>query len=287
MTGTTSRPKVTAYSQAELQRTASLLANGLLAGGVRAGDRIANMFYAGSLYASFLLHVLSIMALPVPVVHVPIGGPVEAAEAVEMVRLSGSTVLLSTATSLVKMAHHVLALKGQTIDHVRCVLFGGEPLFMEQEEAIRRAFPRAAVKSCIYGSIDAGVLATAAPGDDPRLHRALTDTVVLEILQDDDARTPIYEPGVPGMLVATNTLRQLCPVIRYPTGDRAAWVDREKGLFTLLGRAGHGVRLGPVSVDMTDLRSILAGVFKDLGTGQRVLGVQAVLARANGLSTLR
>jgi phenylacetate-CoA ligase len=245
------------------------------------------MFYAGNLYASFLLHVLSVMAMPVPVVHVPIGGLNEIPEAVQLVKNTDSTVLLTTATSLVKIANHLTS-HGETIDRIRCVLFGGEPLFPEQEKAIRLAFPGAtSVKSCIYGSIDAGVLAMAAPGNDSRLHQGFNDTVVLEIVQNDGSSSPavINRNGEPGMLIATNTLRHLCPVIRYPTGDRAAWVDKEKGLFHLLGRAGQAVRIGPVSVDVTDLRTVVDTVCASADIV--VQGLQAVVSRIDSADQLQ
>jgi phenylacetate-CoA ligase len=51
--GTTSKPKATAYSQAELQRTTNLLGAGLVAAGLRSGDCVANLFYAGEMWGSF------------------------------------------------------------------------------------------------------------------------------------------------------------------------------------------------------------------------------------------
>lgn len=51
--GTTSKPKATAYSQAELVRTSTQLGAGLVAAGLRPGDRVANLFYAGELWGSF------------------------------------------------------------------------------------------------------------------------------------------------------------------------------------------------------------------------------------------
>jgi hypothetical protein len=50
------------------------LGQGMLAAGIRAYDRITNLFYTGEMDGSFLLHVLSIMDLAVPLVHLPIEG---------------------------------------------------------------------------------------------------------------------------------------------------------------------------------------------------------------------
>lgn len=72
--GTTNDPKITFYSKDELRMASQQLGQGILAAGIRAYDRIASLFHAGEMYGSFLLHVLSIMGLTVPLVHLPIEG---------------------------------------------------------------------------------------------------------------------------------------------------------------------------------------------------------------------
>lgn len=93
----------------------------------------------------------------------------------------------------------------------------------------------------------------------------------------------IRENGVAGDIVVTSQIRRLTPVVRYPTGDRAEWVDYQAGVFRLLGRSGTSVRLGPVSLDMQDLRRISAQAMSP-GT---ILGLQAVLTREEGKDCLQ
>lgn len=93
----------------------------------------------------------------------------------------------------------------------------------------------------------------------------------------------IRENGVAGDIVVTSLIRSLTPVVRYPTGDRAEWVDYQAGIFRLLGRSGTSIRLGPVSLDMQDVRRISVEAVSPVA----VLGVQAVLTREAGKDCLQ
>ncbi|KAF9775710.1 hypothetical protein IL306_006170 [Fusarium sp. DS 682] len=260
--GTTGIPKFTSYSQIDLLRTTSLLSEGLLHAGLRAGDRVANLFYAGDLYGSFLLHILSIISLPIPAIQIPIGGLMPPASTARLMRTCRVTAVLSTVTSLVQLASYCRPLK-ETFPAVKAVMFGGEPMFDDQVAAVSYLFPNATVRSCIYGSIDAGVLAVSARAPNPADHVVLSATAIIEILVDQDGvLTPTEEPSTPGTLVATNLMRDLTPMIRYPTGDRAEWVDKSAGIFRLLGRSEFAVRLGPVSFDISHLRQLVRAALK-------------------------
>ncbi|KAF5714368.1 hypothetical protein FGLOB1_3508 [Fusarium globosum] len=260
--GTTGTPKFTSYSQIELLRTASLLADGLLHAGLRAGDRVANLFYAGDLYGSFLLHILSVISLPIPAIQIPIGGLMAPDVTAQLLRTCRATAVLSTITSLVRLAFYCRP-KHQSFLSVTAVMFGGEPMFEDQVAAVAYLFPNATIRSCIYGSIDAGVVAVSAGRSDPAEHIVLSAAAIVEILVDRDGELiPTEEENIPGTLVVTNLIRDLTPVIRYPTGDRAEWVDKPAGIFRLLGRSNDAVRLGPVSLDISHLRQLARAVLK-------------------------
>lgn len=68
------------------------------------------------------------------------------------------------------------------------------------------------------------------------------------------------------------------PVIRYPAGDRAEWIDTEGGAFRILGRAEEGVRVGPVSLYWQDATNAVA----EADTEGRVTGMQLVVRRWEG-----
>jgi phenylacetate-CoA ligase len=136
-------------------------------------------------------------------------------------------------------------------------MLAGEAFHDDQRPLIAKAFPDAAVRSLGYASVDAGVLAAPVEGGaDVRVHRVHGPHKVLEIL-DEDTAEPVREPGRPGLLVATDLVRRLMPVIRYPVGDVAEWVDHEDRRFRLLGRSEKGARVGPVTVYLEDLRAVV------------------------------
>lgn len=272
--GTTSDPKLTVYTRAELHAMARLQGDGYGQAGLRTGDRVANFFYAGELYASFLFNVLCLQETSVPVVHLPIAGTPSPATMAEMMREHEATVALSTPTTLSQVAAHLVA-RGEQLPSVHLFLFGGEAFYEDQRPLIAKAFPNAAVRSLGYASVDAGVLAAPVQGEtDARVHRVHRLQKVLEIV-DEATGEPIREPGRAGRLLVTDLVRRLMPVIRYPVGDSAEWVDHEDRRFRLLGRSEEGARVGPVTVYVEDLRAVVEEVTGD----QLIAGIQAVQRR--------
>lgn len=90
------------------------------------------------------------------------------------------------------------------------------------------------------------------------------DHMIVEIV-DEAGPDPIEEPDRPGKVVVTNLDRLLMPIIRYPAGDRAVWVDppgRDRR-FRLLGRSEEGARIGAATLYVADVRQILAPFWKE------------------------
>lgn len=279
--GTTGNPKFTALNQAELQRTTTQLGSGLAAAGLQTGDRIANMFYAGELGGSFLLHVLSIMVSPTPAVHVPIGGLQDPTVTENLLVECGVTAILSTVTSLVRLAQYMLP-RNKALPLIRAVMFGGEALYPDQRKLLSSLFPNATFRGCIFGSMDGGVIGQAVGvadvDDDPQVYQVQTASTIREICADEEGHDVIIENGVQGDLVATSLTRRLTPVIRYPTGDRGEWVDYSKGIFRVSGRGNIAIRLGPVSLDLSDLRRVIHDTLAPVA----VTATQAVLTHVDG-----
>ncbi|KAH7360594.1 hypothetical protein BKA65DRAFT_547309 [Rhexocercosporidium sp. MPI-PUGE-AT-0058] len=166
--GTTSQPKVTFYSKDELRKASQQLGMGILAAGVRSHDRIANLFYAGEMYEGFLLHVLSIMDLEIPLVHLPIGGLCTSEATIQYMRDSSATIVFLTVTTLIKLSEYFLQ-RQELMTGIRVLMFSGEA-FVDQHSRVSRAFPGAKIPSLVYKIIDAGVLGYSASAHDSRLH---------------------------------------------------------------------------------------------------------------------
>ncbi|MGW3175690.1 phenylacetate--CoA ligase family protein [Streptomyces sp. NPDC001153] len=274
--GTTGSPKFSYYTRTEWREFTSAFGAGLVRAGLRPGHRVADLFYAGDLYASFSFVLDALHRSPVANVRLPIGGaaPWESTAAtLEEFRVQ---VVAGTPTTLCSLAERLTG-AGRTLPEVELLFFGGECLFGDQLPLLRAAFPNARPRSLGYASVDAGLLGEAVPGDDPRVHRAFTPYTVVEILCDDTDR-PVEANGVPGRLVVTDLRRRLMPVLRYPAGDRAEWVDRDAGVFRILGRAEEGVRVGPVSLYTEDVHDVV----KRADAAGEVTGLQLVVRRHDG-----
>ncbi|MDX3588225.1 AMP-binding protein [Streptomyces europaeiscabiei] len=271
--GTTTEPKLSVYTRRELLGMARLQGNGFAEAGLRPGDRIANLFYAGELYASFLFNVLCLQESSVPNVHLPVGSaPLE--YTARVIHEFSTTALMGPPTTICQLAAR-LDDSGCPAPDVHLVMFGGESFYEDQRPLLEAAFPNASIRSMGYGSVDGGMLgAPVADDPDPRVHRTHRPQTVMEIV-DDGTGEPVTEPGRPGRLVVTDLARRLMPVIRYPTGDRGEWVDREDGRFRLLGRSDEGARVGPITLYLEDLRAVV----RHVADGRPLAGMQVVQRR--------
>jgi phenylacetate-CoA ligase len=251
----------------------------LPAAGLRHGDRIANLFAAGELYSSFIFALNSLQRSPIDLVQLPITGSAPVEFTLTTMQDFDATVVAGFPTTLCRLATHVVAEVG-SLPLVRLVLFSGEALYDDQRTLLSEAFPHAEFRSFVYGSVDGGIIGTAVLGsDDPRVFRSFVDSSVLEIV-DVETGKPITSPGRPGRLLQTDLTRRLQPMIRYPVGDLAEWVDAEDGIFRLLGRADEGARVGPVTLHLDHLRAAVdrAGVVHN--------GVQVVIRRVDARDQL-
>lgn len=273
--GTTGAPKFSVYTRDEWRTFVTAFGQGLVDSGLRPGHRVADLFYVGDLYASFLFILDSLAHAPVDNVRLPIGGGALLEATAGTLREFAAQVVTGTPTTLCRLAEYVMA-AGLRLDAVELLLFGGEALFADQRRLLAAAFPGSKVRSVGYASVDAGLLGRPV-GPDPQVHRAFTPHSIIEIL-DETTGEPIIAPGRPGRVVVTSLFRRLMPVIRYPAGDRAEWIDARADRFRILGRAEEGVRVGPVSLYFHDAQEAVAAADADGG----IVGLQLVVRRWDG-----
>lgn len=279
--GTTQAPRMSVYTRAETVAVARIWAQGLATAGVRPGDRVANLFYVGEMYASFIHNLFSLQEMSVPTVHLPIGGSASPDYAAHTIEDLAATVVIGPTTTLCRLAAQAVD-NDRPLSTVDLLLFAGEAFYGDQRALLRQAFPRAQVNSLGYASIDGGMLGgPIAGGADPREHRVFVPDILMEII-DVETGEPIHEPGRPGKVVTTDLVRRLMPVIRYPVGDMAEWVDVADRRFRLLGRADEGARVGPVTVYLDDVRGLVESVLDGCPTA----GVQLLLRRRDAKDEL-
>ncbi|MFI6097096.1 phenylacetate--CoA ligase family protein [Lentzea sp. NPDC051213] len=277
--GTTKAPRVSFYTNEEWDAMCRTYAETLPATGLRHGDRVANLFAAGELYSSFIFALNALQSSPIDLVQLPITGSAPVEFTLTTMQDFDASVVAGFPTTLCRLAKHVVAEAG-SLPLVRLILFSGEALYDDQRALLSSAFPNAEFRSFVYGSVDGGIIGTAVLGtEDPRVFRSFVDSSVLEIV-DVETGEVITAPGRPGRLLQTDLTRRLQPMIRYPVGDMAEWVDVNEGVFRLLGRADEGARVGPVTLHLDHLR---AAVDK---AGVAHTGVQIVIRRVDARDQL-
>ena len=281
--GTTAVPKASYVTRAELLEGAQSWAACLDRAGLRPGDRVANLLYGGDLYKGFLDLGLALTNAPTPNFHLSIGvAPLESQA--WTLRTYTATVLVAMPTVMCRLADYLIQID-QKIPSVRLLLYLGELLHKDQKVLLGKAFPSAQIGPIVYGSVDGGLigLPDSLPGgidEDPTIYVVNTSSIIMELITDTG--DVITAEGVKGNIVITNLVRRLMPIIRYPMGDAAEWVDYSSRKFRLCGRGDVGVRVGPASYDIASLKEIVSISLKD----EKVHGFQVLLRRAKGMDEM-
>ena len=284
--GSTGAPKFLYCTSEEWDSAAAMTARSFDAAGLRDGDRVANLFAAGNLYASFLHATRSLKASARRTVHFPIGYFGTPADAARFIRLFDIQVLAGMPTYLASIVDHLVN-EGVGGLSLRLLLFAGEPFTPDQRAHLQAGVAGLEICSAGYASVDAGPMGHADSGCGPGEHRVYDGASILEIL-DEATGEPIEETGRPGRLVLTSLTRRLMPMLRYPSGDRAEWLEPAGGperLFMLLGRAEELVRVATVSLSVPEVRLILEPFWERFAIKQFQLLVTRV--ELHDLLTLR
>jgi phenylacetate-CoA ligase len=274
--GTTGAPKFSPWTRSEHADSVTAFGAGMVQAGLKPGHRVANLFCAGELYGGFLYIEAALHHAPVENVRLPVGCAAPDEYVVDLITSFGVDVVAGEPMKLSAVAECVLR-RGQVLDSVDLVLFAGDILFNDLRPTLARAFPKAAIASLGYASVDAGLVGAPVPGDDVRVHEAFPNRTLVELV-DDATDEPITASGVPGRLIVTNLFRTLMPIIRYPVGDRAEWVEPERQRFRLVGRSDEGARVGTVAMPTEDIRAVLIAADPD----RLITGMQMVQRRWDG-----
>lgn len=285
--GTSGNPKFSYFSKEEWNTFTEAFGAGMTRGGLRDGERIANMFYAGDLYASFLFIMDSITASPKKLLQFPIGGAADSNSIMETLEKFNIDVWAGVPTTMLKLADLVAKNK---IFSPKKILFGGESLYPDQRQHLLQLFPGVTIQSIGYASVDGGLLGYVDSSCQAQEHRVFSETTVIEIV-DEESGEPIHDIGRPGKVILTNLTRRLMPILRYPVGDRAEWVENQGQAqdrpaldrrFRILGRSEEGARVGPATLYYEDMARLLGQLQSQL----KSRGFQFVLRHFDHLDQL-
>ncbi len=256
--GTTGNPKFSFFTGEEWATFCQVFGQSFPANGFKAGDRVVNLFYAGELYASFLFVTESLKYTGLDLVQLPVAGGTTFESAAHILEEQQANVVVGVPTTLIHLAEH-LRDHGPKRLPIEAIYFGGESMYPDQREFLSQVFPGVRLASIGYASVDAGLLGKADVDCGPDEHRVFDGATLIEIV-DEDTGEVIDEPGRAGKVLITNLTRKLMPVLRYPAGDRAEWVEnpgRADRKFRLLGRSEEGARVGPMTLYYQDMHDLL------------------------------
>lgn len=227
--GTTGLPKTVVYSRDDWSYKDEVIVESWVQSGLAAGDRVANLGYAGELYASFLNFHELLQKTSVPIWNYPIMGATELDTVLRLITGFKINVIFGTPTKIMQLfslylkTRDEMQIEASQPFPINKVFFTGEPFLEDQAEILRQVSPDIKIISSGHASVDAGLIGLVAPDCGADEHRVCSELTHVEIL---DLETGVEaQVGVPGRMVATSKCRSLMPVIRYPVGDLAKWLE--------------------------------------------------------------
>ena len=261
--GSTGAPKYSYFTNLEWESFCKAFGQGISQGILKDGDRVANLFYAGDLYASFLFIKDSLQAIPAAskkLTQFPIAGQTDHLQILKTLEEFNINTLLGVPSAILIMLEKYSQdkLKFPKLK-LEKILFGGEALYEDQERALLKIFPDLEISSIGCASVDGGLIGYSSVDCQNGEHRVFTGANIIEIV-DPDTDEVITEKNKIGKILLTNLTRKLMPIIRYPAGDLAMWMEDEatpNRKFKLQGRSEEAARLGTLSVYFDDSREMI------------------------------
>lgn len=268
--GSTGAPKFSYYTSLEWQSFTMQFGWGMAQGILDHADRVANLFYVGDLYSSFVFIKDSLQWIPVKdkkLTQFPIAGSTDPKQILKTLEEFNINVLAGVPSAILTLLEYYQKEKGNYPKvKIEKLIFGGESLYPDQHTAFRNIFPEIRISSIGYASVDAGLLGysdrTCGDGE----HRVFDGANIIEIV-DPDTYEVITEMNKVGKVLITNLTRKLMPIIRYPAGDLAMWVETPETphrKFKLQGRSDEAARLGTLSVYFEDTRMMIINTLKEV-----------------------
>jgi phenylacetate-CoA ligase len=268
--GSTGAPKYSYFTSKEWSSFTDTFGWGISQGILEDHDRVGNLFYVGDLYASFLFIKDSLQAIPVEIKKIlqfPIAGATHPKEILNIFEEFSINVIVGVPSAVLTLLefydHEKKNYPNVKIDKF---LFGGEALYPDQYQALKKIFPTIQISSVGYASVDGGLLGYADRDCADGEHRVFDGANIIEIV-DCDTHEVITEINRVGKVLMTNLTRKLMPIIRYPAGDLAMWVEESETpnrKFKLQGRSDEAARLGVISVYFEDTRLMVMNALKEV-----------------------
>lgn len=267
--GSTGAPKYSYFTHKEWESFCQAFGMGMSEGILENGDRVGNLFYVGDLYASFLFIKDSLGNIPVEktkLTHFPIAGQTDHVQILKTLEEFNVNVILGVPSAILTMLEKYAQDKSKFPKlKLEKILFGGEALYEDQEKALLKIFPDIKISSIGCASVDGGLIGYSSKDCSHGEHRVFDGLNIIEIV-DPETLEVITEKNIVGKILLTNLTRKLMPIIRYPAGDLAMWVEdgeADDRKFKLQGRSEEAARLGTLSVYFEDSREMIMKVLSE------------------------
>lgn len=267
--GSTGAPKYSYFTNLEWLSFCTSFGLGMAEGILEEGDRIGNLFYAGDLYASFLFIKDSLMAIPTEKMKLsmfPIAGQTDHLQILKTLDEFKINTIVGVPSAILTLLEKYSFNKSKYPNiKIEKLLFGGEALYDDQKKALLEIFPDVQISSIGCASVDGGLIGYSSKDCESGEHRVFDGAHIIEIV-DPDTLEVITETEKMGKILLTNLSRKLMPIIRYPAGDLAMWVEEENTpnrKFILQGRSEEAARLGTLSVYFEDTREMVLKALSD------------------------
>ncbi|MFI9230789.1 phenylacetate--CoA ligase family protein [Streptomyces rimosus] len=242
--GSTGSPKFTLLEFSEVLANSRVHGKGYRAAGIGHGDVVATWGIPGIMSSEFTAY-LALAETGCSIL--PIGNSLDPEALIRVIRDFGTTALLVMPSNLNPIIS-VLEERKETIDSIRLVVTGGEPLLAADKERYRKFFGANTTFRSVFQTSDTGTIGYQCPYSGPGEYHIHEELQFIEILNADSN-------GV-GELVTTNLERHLRPVIRQRTGDLARRLGGQcecgspDGRIQLRGRHGRFVKFGGEKFDL-------------------------------------
>jgi phenylacetate-CoA ligase len=268
--GSTGAPKFSYFTSLEWQSFTEAFGLGMSQGILEDYDRLANLFYVGDLYASFIFIKDSLQWIPAEnkkLLQFPIAGATDPVHILKTLEEFSINVIVGVPSAILTLLEYYEKEKNKFPEvKIKKILFGGETLYPDQHLALKKIFPHVIISSIGYASVDGGMLGYSDIECAENEHKVFDGVNIIEIV-DPDTNEVIIEENRLGKVILTNLTRKLMPIIRYPAGDLAMWVESPETpsrKFKLQGRSDEAARLGTISVYFEDTRTMIINTLKEI-----------------------
>lgn len=259
--GSTGAPKYSYFTHREWVAYTTSFGWGMSEGILDNGDKVGNLFYVGDLYASFLFIKDSLQFIPPEkkkIIQYPIAGQTDHVQILKIIEEFGINTIVGVPSAILTLLEKYNKTKYPNLK-IRKILFGGEALYDDQHAALKEIFPEIQISSIGCASVDGGMIGYSSRDCNNNEHRVYDEASIIEIV-DPDTNEVITEKNRVGKILLTNLTRKLMPIVRYPAGDLAFWLEDENTpnrKFKLQGRSEEAARLGTLSVYFEDTREMI------------------------------